>query len=107
MESSKKTRMRRMSRMSGGHGTGEGNVGLVERSDTEEGPLCEARVEGSLCSRPAVLYFVETAEETMTYACLEHAGTIAYDVAVTSTADPDVPAWERGADDRRWKEADG
>ncbi|MEU6928985.1 hypothetical protein AB0A05_07455 [Streptomyces sp. NPDC046374] len=85
-------------RMSGGYGTGEGQVGLVHRESHEDGvPSC------GMCKTDAVLYFVDSAEENQHFACLEHAGPVAYSVAVTSTADPDVPAAERGADDRRWR----
>ncbi|MEC3995010.1 hypothetical protein VSR01_16315 [Actinacidiphila sp. DG2A-62] len=85
-------------RTSGGYGTGEGHVGLVDRTDPDEtAPPC------AMCPGDAVLYFVETAEENQTFACLAHAGAIAYSVAVASTADPTVPASERGADDRRWR----
>jgi hypothetical protein len=54
-----------------------------------------------MCPGDAVLYFIETAEENQTFACLAHAGAIAYSAAVASTADPDIPASERGTDDRR------
>jgi hypothetical protein len=81
-------------RRSGGYGTGEGHVGLVDQSEPG-GARC------TLCGGHAVLYFVETAEEDMLYACLADAAAVAYDVAVASTADPDVPASECGADDRR------
>ncbi|WP_199570563.1 hypothetical protein [Streptomyces murinus] len=89
------TRMDMARRMSGGYGTGEGKFGLAE---AEESPAPCA-----MCSASAVLYFVESAEENLTYACLEHAAAVAYAAAVTSTAGPDVPASERGADDRRWR----
>lgn len=85
-------------RMSGGYGTGEGHVGLVGRSAPDEPPApC------GMCPADAVLYFVDTAEENTHYSCLEHAGAVAYSVAVASTSSPDVPASERGADDRRWR----
>ncbi|MFF4292129.1 hypothetical protein ACFY0N_00565 [Streptomyces vinaceus] len=86
-------------RMSGGYGTGEGHFGLVDRSgDPADGvPSC------GMCREDAVLYFVDTAEENQHYACLGHTSAVAYSVAVASTAGPDVPASERGADDRRWK----
>ncbi|MDX3525107.1 hypothetical protein P1P75_01245 [Streptomyces sp. ID05-39B] len=88
--------MERARRTLGGYGTGEGYVGLAD--DGGEAPHgC------GLCSKPAVLYFVETAEETQHYTCLDHAGAVAYDVAVASTAGPNIPASERGADDRRWR----
>ncbi|WP_434593329.1 hypothetical protein [Streptomyces sp. A5-4] len=51
----------------------------------------------------AVLYFVDSAEADMHYACLEHTGAVAYSVAVTSTRGPDVPTSEQGVDDRRWR----
>lgn len=82
--------------MVGGYGTGEGHVGLVH-NEGEPASGC------GMCSKPAVLYFVETAEETQRFACLDHAGAVAYDVAVASAADPSIPASERGADDRRWR----
>jgi hypothetical protein len=56
-----------------------------------------------MCPGEAVLYLVETAEERQAFACLAHAGAIAYAVAVASTADPNVPDSVRGADDRRWR----
>jgi hypothetical protein len=85
-------------RMSGGHGTGEGHFGLAERFEGEPPQNC------GMCEADAVLYFVETVEENMQYACLDHAGAVAYSYAVASSADPNVPASERGADDRRWRE---
>ncbi|CAL9612353.1 hypothetical protein SUDANB1_05652 [Streptomyces sp. enrichment culture] len=81
-------------RKSGGFGTGEGHVGLVDQTDP-------GAARCTLCGGHAVLYFVETAEGDMLYACLADAAAVAYDVAVASTAGPDVPASERGADDRR------
>ncbi|MFE7463075.1 hypothetical protein ACFU6R_03085 [Streptomyces sp. NPDC057499] len=88
--------MDRAHRLRGGYGTGEGHVGLAHN----EG---ETTAECERCSRTAVLYFVETAEETHHYTCLDHAAAMAYDVAVASTADPNVPASERGVDTRRWR----
>ncbi|MFF4388571.1 hypothetical protein ACFY0G_17590 [Streptomyces sp. NPDC001552] len=86
-------------RMSGGFGTGEGRVGVVDRTgDPDDGvPSC------GMCPADAVLYFVDTAEENQHYTCLDHAGPVAYSVAVASTADPEVPDSERGVDDRRWR----
>lgn len=84
-------------RTSGGYGTGEGHVGLVDRTTpAEAAPRC------AMCPGDAVLYFIETAEENQTFACLAHAGAIAYSTAVASSADPNTPAPEQGADDRRW-----
>lgn len=94
------TRLDMARRMSGGYGTGEGRVGLADRSaDLEEGVA-----SCGMCPADAVLYFVDSAEENMHYACLAHSGAVAYSVAVASTAGPDVPASERGADDRRWRQ---
>lgn len=94
------TRMDMARRMSGGYGTGEGHVGLVERFEGEEdlAPSC------GMCADDAVLYFVDTADENQHFACLVHAGAVAYSVAVASTSDPAVPASERGADDRRYRD---
>lgn len=89
--------MDRARRLKGGRGTGEGLVGLVENGYGMPDAKCET------CEGHAVLYFVDTAEQFQHFACLEHAGAIAYDVAVASTADPNIPASERGADDRRWR----
>ncbi|MFC5072873.1 hypothetical protein ACFPN0_15075 [Kitasatospora cinereorecta] len=93
------TRLDMARRMSGGYGTGEGSLGLVDRSgDPEEGvAAC------GMCPADAVLHFVDSAEENQHYACLAHAGAVAYSVAVASTAGLDVPASERGADSRRWR----
>ncbi|MBT2453284.1 hypothetical protein [Streptomyces sp. ISL-86] len=93
------TRLDMARRMSGGYGTGEGRVGLVDRSADPE----EAVASCGMCLADAVLYFVDSAEENQHYACLEHAGAVAYSVAVASTAGLNVPASERGADDRRWR----
>ncbi|MFB0617245.1 hypothetical protein [Streptomyces sp. AGS-58] len=93
--------MDRARRLAGGYGRGEGYVGLVENSPDTGTAACV------VCGGHAVLYFVETAEETVRYACLDHAGTVAYDVAVASTAAPGVPESERGPDDRRWRTPGG
>ncbi|MCX4550569.1 MULTISPECIES: hypothetical protein [unclassified Streptomyces] len=93
------TRLDMARRMSGGYGTGEGRVGLADRSAVPD----EAAASCGTCPTDAVLYFVDSAEEDMRYACLEHAASVAYSVAVASTAGLDVPASERGADDRRWR----
>jgi hypothetical protein len=84
----------RARRRSGGYGRGEGAVGLVDNAD-HSGPTC------TMCPAPAVLYFVDSAEEEQDFACLAHAGAVAYDVAVTSTANPALPDSKRGPDDRR------
>lgn len=80
----------------GGYGLGEGSFGIVEN-----------HVEGSLgiahcnnCPAEAVLYFVDSATELQRFACLDHTAAIAYDAAVASTADPDIPREQRGRDDR-------
>ncbi|KPI33309.1 hypothetical protein OV450_1397 [Actinobacteria bacterium OV450] len=86
-------------RMSGGYGTGEGRLGLVDRTSGPD----DAPPSCGMCANTAVLYFVDSAEENQHYACLDHAGAVAYSIATASTAGPDVPASERGADDRRWK----
>lgn len=88
----------RARRLKGGYGTGEGRVGLVENDETGFPPA-----KCHMCSSPAVLYFVDSAEEFQVYACMNHAAAVAYDVAVASTGDPDVPESERGVDDRRWR----
>ncbi|WNI20379.1 hypothetical protein [Actinacidiphila sp. ITFR-21] len=93
------TRLDMARRMSGGYGTGEGHVGLVERSGEPDKGVAGC----GMCPADAVLYFVDSAEENMHYACLAHSGAVAYSVAVASTAGLDVPDSERGADDRRWR----
>lgn len=83
-------------RLLGGYGTGSGTVDIVENEDDDmPNPGCR------MCRAPAVLLFTDSAEGLLWYACLVHAGAIAYDVAVASTADPGIPRAERGADDRR------
>jgi hypothetical protein len=95
--------MDRARRRRGGYGLGEGNFGLVDL-DLEVEEDMAARC--FTCDSKAVLYFVESAEETMQYACLKHAAAVAYDMAVASTADPSIPKSERGADDRRWRQSE-
>jgi hypothetical protein len=89
-----------IARRTSGYGTGEGYVGLVDRAADPPAPAPRC----GMCPGYAVLYFIETAEENQTFACLAHAGAIAYSAAVTSTADPAIPASERGAHDRRWRQ---
>jgi len=81
----------------GGYGTGEGSFGVVENH--AEGSCGIATCE--LCTAEAVLYFVDSANARQHFACLTHAAAIAYDAAVASTSSPDIPADQRGADDRR------
>ncbi|MEU8133266.1 hypothetical protein [Streptodolium elevatio] len=91
--------MNRAQRLRGGYGTGEGRVGLVENDDSGLPPA-----KCGMCGEGAVLYFVDSAEEIQHFACMTHAAAVAYDVAVASTADPNIPASERGPDDRRWRD---
>lgn len=68
--------------MSGGHGTAEGAVGLVDPTDPP--------IPCALCEDDAIVYFVVSPQAKRNFVCLAHAGTVAYAVATTAAASADA-----------------